>query len=103
MTPRPWRTWITRAKAVGHFTRHDKARAKHWPSCAVGEGLPGLTFLEVFTLPGKLQELGIEFNKAVNGDEVAQAEKIYKNIKQYMNDHAQGEEGLSWRKKTTPT
>ena len=86
MTPRPWKKWITRAKVVGHFTRHNKAQAQRWPSCAVGECLPGLTVHRAFHLPGDLQALGIAFNRAVKADDVDRAANVYRLIQQYVKE-----------------
>ena len=81
-----WKERFTRAKTVGHFTRQDQWDASGWPSCAVGEGLPGLTYQDALGLPDQLQELGTEFALAVFANKIALAEKAYREIHKYLKE-----------------
>lgn|GEM_PF-7116915 len=71
-----WKDRIEAAKDNGSFSDEDKALARSWETCAVGENLPAVK------VSSDVKRLGEDFNGAVQQDDVRQAEHICDRIVQ---------------------
>ena len=72
----------------GRFTPEDKQRARDWPSCAVGERVPGVTsemsrddVVARFLDSEEALTEGGTFYGDVNGDDVREARTTYRRIR----------------------
>lgn len=84
-----WKTRIKRAKANGSFSSSEKEEVWKWPTCAVGEQVPIVRLcsgwlpdsFEASATGRTVAKLGRDFAHAVCADAVAEAERVYEEIK----------------------
>ena len=102
-----WDRRLTLAKKKSVFCEKDREMAKHWPTCAVGEGMVRLAseksrrdFIHdranFFTRYAGLYALGFEFHHMVSADRPYEAEAMRTRIERYI------ERFLSEKKKVSP-
>ena len=83
---KPWLETIDEGEARGYFTDEDKRRIQSWPTCFVGELLPGYNrFLYIPTVDMastelKIWKLGVRASDAVYDNDFIKARYIYSQI-----------------------
>ena len=80
-----WADRIKIAKKGGHFTIEDASLVQDWTGCAVGEKCDikeALSMSQIEELLGThLLNLGMDFARAIQYDDIKEAERIYKEIR----------------------
>jgi hypothetical protein len=80
-----WEQRLLRARRVGHFSQVDKGLVREWPSCAVGEKYhikrkKGGMEISILNVNMEIENLGLDFMRAINKDEVYTALILYDKI-----------------------
>ena len=73
-----WKLTIEAAVKRGFFTKHAKAKAWSWKTCAVGEATNMDSFVRISN--DRLSGLGMNFASAVQNDHINAVKKIYEEI-----------------------
>lgn len=88
MAEKTWRERLDGAKKRKRFLLTDRAAARVWDSCAVGEHKGEYEGTVLGPNNAQLDSLGTGFSHAINHDEIENAEAIYKKIQAWFRRSA---------------